>query len=131
MVWMSLGGAARRTVSKAEVKNCPLCGTLNFYRNAECLACGWRGAFEQNVAAIDFHWQRLIERYEEVRLEHVLPRRMREIGDFGITRKTSLSQRLRAAWDWMHRALPARKSAPGISAARDAASPQTGNTYGQ
>lgn len=131
MVWMSLGGAARRTVSKAEVKTCPLCSTLNFYRNAECHACGWRGAFEQDAAAIDFHWQRLIERYEEVRLEHLLPRRMREIGDFGLTRKTSLAERLRAAWTRMHHILPARRNTPSISAAQDAASPQTGNTSGQ
>ena len=115
MAWNQHGSATRRTVSKAETKNCPLCNTLNFHRNVECLACGWRGAFDRDAAVIDFHWQRLTERYEEVRLENLLPKKTRRIGEFGIARKPSLMQQIREVWAQSCRALQARRPARPIA----------------
>jgi hypothetical protein len=98
MGWLYSQNALRSTVRKSETKTCPLCGGLNYYKNVECLACGWRGAFEINQSAIDFHWQQIVERYEEVRIEHLVPCRAREIGDFGIPRRQGRWQRLRLAF---------------------------------
>jgi hypothetical protein len=118
------GSSGRQIVSKEETKICPLCATLNYRRNMECFACGWRGAFGSDKATTDFQWQRLTERYEEVRLEHLTAHRGAVIGDFGVARTASLWRRFCTAcasgWQML-----------GISVGRGAASPRKGNTVGQ
>lgn len=114
-------GAKRRLVTKAQTKVCPLCGALNFHTNTACLACSWHGGFERDAPAIDYQWQRLAERFEEVRLEHVTPGRTREIGHFGVARKASpwrrLHEAIAAAVQRFRDARPARPEPSGRSSA--------------
>lgn len=91
-------GRARRAISKQETKTCPLCGTLNYEHNAECFTCGWHGGFEQDAAAKDYQWQCLVERFEEVRLEHLVARGAQVVSEFGVVRKSSRWQRWTTAW---------------------------------
>ena len=100
----------RNTVSKAETKTCPLCATLNYYENRQCLTCGWSGAFGNDPVVTDYHWQRLTERYEEVRLEHLVFSGAREIGELGVARKLTLRQRIRAVWVAVCVALQSRRT---------------------
>jgi hypothetical protein len=94
-------GAAGK-ITQDDVKICALCGTLNHRGNAECWTCRWSGAFSDDARTITLAWQRLEVRYEGVRPEHVLPRRVAAVGDFGALRRTTLWQKLtgccRAAW---------------------------------
>ena len=128
MGWNQGGGASRRAVTKQETKVCPLCGALNHQRNGECFSCGWHGQFEEDQAAIDYRWQRLVERHEEVRLEHLVARGSKSIGDFGVVRKTYPWQRLCAACARRWRAFLARRNAR--CAAREASlRPKTGSRH--
>ncbi len=98
MLRLHQGGRLQRTVTKAETKTCPLCAALNYKQNTQCRVCGWRGGFENDAAVTDYHWQRLTERYEEVRLEHLVADRAPGIGEFGLSHKTTLWQRVLAAY---------------------------------
>lgn len=97
MGWKRFGDARSRAVTRQETKVCPLCGGLNYLANAECRTCGWHGAFEQDAAAVDYHWQRLTERHEEVRLEHLTPCAVRVVGELGVVRRASVWRRFAAA----------------------------------
>lgn len=89
-------------ISKENVKLCLLCGTLNYWGNAECWTCSWHGEFSRDERTVALAWQRLESRYEEVRLEHITSRKMRTLGDFGAPRPRSrwqtLAEGCRAWW---------------------------------
>ncbi len=70
-------------LTQEAVKLCTLCGTLNHRNNAECWTCRWHGEFSRDERMIALAWQRLVSRYEEVRLEHVTAQKTRTPGDFG------------------------------------------------
>ena len=110
MGWNQRGGASGRMVTKQETKICPLCGALNYQRNMDCLTCGWHGRFERDLAAIDYRWQCLVERHEEVRLEHLVVKGSRVIGDFGEVRRPRLWQRMRSACTRRWQAFQSRRT---------------------
>ena len=111
MGWNQRGGNTSRIITKQETKACPLCGALNHQRNRECFTCSWQGAFEQDSAAVDYHWHRLVERHEEVRLEHLVAQGSKVLGDFGVVRKTPSWHRFRTACVRRWRTFLARRSA--------------------
>lgn len=94
---------SNRTVRKADVKLCTLCGTLNYKTNTECFTCGWHGSFSLDQAMIHLAWTRYESLYEEIRSEHITAKHRRPVGDFGADRTASLLSRLTAkitgAWE--------------------------------
>lgn len=81
-------------LTQDDVKICTLCGTLNHRANAECWACRWHGAFSDDARTVALAWQRLEVRYEGVRHEHVLARRVPALGHFGTPRHATPWQRI-------------------------------------
>lgn len=59
------------SISRADVKICELCGTLNLRGSAECFTCGWSGAFERESALIDAAWRSMEAEYGPLQREHV------------------------------------------------------------
>ena len=86
-----------KLVSKQEVKVCPLCGALGHHTQSECGLCGWHGRFEDDAAAIDYHWHCLVQQHGDVRLEHLPARDARLVGEFGVVRRNTPWHRIRAA----------------------------------
>jgi hypothetical protein len=95
-------GGSRKVVSEKDVKLCALCGALNHQKNAECFTCGWRGVFDQDESTIHMAWQRILDQYERVDLEHITGSRNYAIGELGsfksVSRAKTLSGRIRAWW---------------------------------
>ena len=81
-------------VSRSRVKLCGLCGTLNLEDNKECWTCRWRGCFSYDEKTVALAWQRLETQYEEVRLEHLTPRRASVVDDFGKMRPAEFPQQV-------------------------------------
>ncbi len=94
-------GAAGK-ITQDDVKICALCGTLNHRDNPECWTCRWHGEFSGDTRTIALAWQRLESRYEAVRPEHVMARRVPALGHFGAPRQVTLWQKIagrcRASW---------------------------------
>ena len=92
----SIKASRTMEVSRSRVKLCELCGTLNLEDNKECWTCRWRGCFSYDQKTIALAWQRLETQYEEVRLEHLTPRRALVVDDFGKTHPAQFPQQV--AW---------------------------------
>ena len=84
------------------VKLCALCGALNHKNNGVCWTCRWHGAFLEDTALLALAWQRLEHQFEEVRLEHVVSRRLPVLDELGAPRPMRGWQKLnalcQAAW---------------------------------
>ena len=109
MEWEASSRAAGNQVSLENLKVCELCGTLNHHRNTECFTCGWRGRFSRDEATSRLAWLRLVDQYEEVRMEHVTAKSRPIIGDFG---------RKRPAGRWQHFCEQSRSWWQGVLAGR-------------
>lgn len=65
------GTRAGGGISRADVKVCGLCGSLNLRGNRECFVCGWAGAFMGEAASVEAAWRGLEAEAGSVRCEHV------------------------------------------------------------
>lgn len=77
----------RKRISRADVKVCGLCDSLNLRTNPQCFTCGWAGAFEDDPVSINAAWRGLEAEYGPLQREHVsagCPPALREFEVAGI-----------------------------------------------